>query len=328
MKVLITGGGGQLGCDLEKELAGPGGHEVICLGRDRLDVTRAEQVREAVEAVRPEVVVHAAANTNVDRCELEPDGAYLVNALGTRNVAVAAARVKARLVYISTDYVFDGHKKEPYTEFDIPAPLSVYGKSKLAGEKYAAAFSDRFFIRAHLLAVRTGAAITSSKQCLSWPQRSRRLAVVDDQVGTPTFTEDLARCIGVLIQTELYGIYHASNSGACSWFDFARAIFRLAGLAHVSVKPIATAELNRPAPARPTPFWTTTACGCRGCRTCAPGKRRWQNFSGSTGRNCPFNRSANKIFNEYLTLNFPGIAGLHRQKTFSNAWIEGLFPEL
>ncbi|MEW5898370.1 MAG: dTDP-4-dehydrorhamnose reductase [Bacillota bacterium] len=247
MKVLITGGGGQLGCDLEKELAGPGGHEVICLGRDRLDVTRAEQVREVLHAARPDVVVHAAANTNVDRCELEPDGAYLVNALGTRNVAVAAARVKARLVYISTDYVFDGRKKEPYTEFDIPAPLSVYGKSKLAGENYAAAFSDRFFIvRTSWLYGRRGNNFV--KTMLKLAAAQPEVAVVDDQMGTPTFTEDLARCIGALIQTELYGIYHASNSGACSWFDFARNIFRLAGLAHVSVKPIATAELNRPAP--------------------------------------------------------------------------------
>jgi len=247
MKVLITGGGGQLGFALERELAGPGGHEVISLGRERLDVTRADQVREAVEAARPDVIVHAAANTNVDRCELEPDGAYLVNALGTRNVAVAAARVKAGLVYISTDYVFDGRKKEPYTEFDIPAPLSVYGKSKLAGEKYAAAFSDRFFIvrTAWLYGPRGNNFV---KTMLKLAAAQPEVAVVDDQVGTPTFTEDLARCIGALIQTELYGIYHASNSGACSWFDFARAIFRLAGLAHVSVKRISTVELNRPAP--------------------------------------------------------------------------------
>lgn len=247
MRILITGGKGQFGTDLERELTGSGGHEVICPGRDRLDVTRPDQVREAVEAVRPEVVVHAAANTSVDRCELEPDGAYLVNALGTRNVAVAAARVKARLVYISTDYVFDGRKKEPYTEFDLPAPLSVYGKSKLAGENYAAAFSARFFIvRTSWLYGRRGNNFV--KTMLKLASARPEVAVVNDQVGTPTFTEDLARFIGVLIQTELYGIYHASNNGACSWFDFARSIFRLAGLTHVAVKPIATAELNRPAP--------------------------------------------------------------------------------
>lgn len=247
MKVLITGGGGQLGFALEKELAGRGGYEVICLGRDRLDVTRPDQVREAVEAARPEVIVHAAANTNVDRCELEPDGAYLVNALGTRNVAVAAAKVQAKLVYISTDYVFDGHKQEPYTEFDAPAPLSVYGKSKLAGEKYAAAFSGRnFIVRTSWLYGRHGNNFV--KTMLKLAAAQPEVAVVDDQVGTPTFTEDLARFIGVLIQTERYGVYHASNNGACSWFDFARAIFKLAGRAQVRVRPISTAELNRPAP--------------------------------------------------------------------------------
>jgi len=247
MRILITGGKGQLGADLEKELAGSGGHEVICLGRDRLDVTRPEQAQEAVAAVRPDAVVHAAAATNVDRCELEPDGAYLVNALGTRNMAAAAARAGAKLVYISTDYVFDGRQKKPYTEFDPPAPLSVYGKSKLAGEKYAAAFSGRFFIvRTSWLYGRRGNNFVQTMLKLAAAQPE--VTVVNDQVGTPTFAEDLARCIGALIQTELYGIYHASNSGACSWFDFARAIFRLAGLDPGRVRPISTAQLNRPAP--------------------------------------------------------------------------------
>lgn len=247
MRILITGGKGQLGADLEKELAGPGGHEVISLGRDRLDVTRPEQVREAVEAARPEVIVHAAAYTHVDGCELDPDRAYLVNALGARNAAVAAAKVKAKLVYISTDYVFDGQKQTPYTEFDAPAPLSVYGKSKLAGEKCVAAFSGRFFIvRTAWLYGRGGTNFV--KTMLKLAAAQPEVAVVNDQVGTPTFTEDLARFIGALIQTELYGIYHASNNGACSWFDFAQAVFKLAGLAPGRVKPISTAELNRPAP--------------------------------------------------------------------------------
>lgn len=138
MKILITGGRGQLGRDLEEVLLNTGKHELTCLGRDELDITKPGDVQRAVLTNRPEVIIHAAANTNVDQCELDEDSAYLVNALGARNVAVAAAKVGAKLVYVSTDYVFNGRAGQPYTEFDVPDPINVYGKSKLAGEQYVA----------------------------------------------------------------------------------------------------------------------------------------------------------------------------------------------
>lgn len=247
MKIIITGGRGQLGRELAGVLLEAGGHEVISPGRQELDVTRMEEVIWAFKAFAPEVVIHAAAATNVDRCELDHDWAYLVNALGTRNVAAAAAVVGAKLVYISTDYVFNGRAGRPYTEFDTPDPINIYGKSKLAGERYAAELCPRYFIvRTSWLYGRHGKNFV--KTMLDLAGKRDEIAVVDDQVGSPTYAGDLARFIAGLIETELYGIYHASNGGECSWFDFAREIFRLAGLDHVRVRPISSAELNRPAP--------------------------------------------------------------------------------
>jgi len=183
----------------------------------------------------------------VDGCELEPDNAYRVNALGSRNVAVAAAKIGAKLVYISTDYVFDGAARRPYTEFDDTNPISVYGKSKLAGERYVAGLSNKYFI------VRTSWPYGEHghnfvKTMLRLAKEKNELTVVDDQVGSPTYTKDLARFIADLVHTELYGTYHAANTGSCSWYRFARTIFEMAGLDHVKVRPISTSELNRPAP--------------------------------------------------------------------------------
>ena len=247
MKILITGGRGQLGRDLEEVLLKTGKHELTCPGRGELDVTKLDEVQQLILNNRPEVIIHAAANTNVDQCELDEDSAYLVNALGTRNVAVAAAKVGAKLVYVSTDYVFNGRAGRPYTEFDLPDPINVYGKSKLAGEQYVVSLSNKYFIvRTSWLYGRYGKNFV--KTMLNLAKEKSEVSVVNDQVGTPTYTKDLARFLAELIQTELYGIYHASNSGFCSWFDFARAIFKTAGLEQVKVRPISTPELNRPAP--------------------------------------------------------------------------------
>lgn len=248
MRVLITGAQGQLGKDLEKMLLGAGGYEVISTGQEQLDITKAMNVQQEILACKPEIIIHTAANTNVDQCELDKDNAFFVNVLGTRNVAVAAAKADARLVYISTDYVFDGRGKRPYTEFDAPAPLSVYGKSKLAGERQVKNFSDKFFIvRTSWLYGLNGNNFV--KTMLNLAKEKSEISVVNDQIGTPTFTQDLARFLEKLIQTDLYGVYHASNSGSCSWFDFALTIFRQAGIQdRVNVMPITTAELNRAAP--------------------------------------------------------------------------------
>jgi dTDP-4-dehydrorhamnose reductase len=247
MKILITGGKGQLGRDLEKILLNTGKYELTCLGHDALDITKPGNVQQVVLTNRPEVIIHAAANTNVDSCELDKDSAYLVNALGSRNVAVAAAKTGAKLVYISTDYVFNGKAGRPYIEFDLPDPINIYGKSKLAGEQYVAGLSDRYFIvRTSWLYGRHGKNFV--KTMLSLAKEKKEVSVVNDQVGSPTYTKDLAHFIAELIQTELYGIYHATNGGECSWFDFARAIFKIANLSQIKVKPATTLELNRPAP--------------------------------------------------------------------------------
>lgn len=247
MKILITGGKGQLGRDLEKVLLSAGRYEITCLGHSELDVTRPAIVQKIVLAYRPEVIIHAAANTNVDGCELDKDNAYLVNALGSRNVTVAATKMGAKLVYISTDYVFNGKAERPYTEFDVPDPINVYGKSKLVGEQYVASLFNKYFIvRTSWLYGRHGKNFV--KTMLNVAKERSEVAVVNDQVGSPTCTKDLARFIAGLIQTELYGTYHASNSGFCSWFDFAQAIFNKAGLRQVKVRPVSTPELNRPAP--------------------------------------------------------------------------------
>lgn len=263
IKILITGGKGQLGRDLEKVLLKSGKHELICLGHNELDITKPAEVQEMILTNWPEVIIHAAANTKVDQCELDMDSAYLVNALGSRNVAVAASKVGSKLVYISTDYVFSGNKNgvgsshltfvelcgrtAPYTEFDIPDPINVYGKSKLAGEQYTAGLSNKYFI------VRTswlygGHGKNFVKTILNLAKEKNEISVVNDQVGSPTYTKDLAHFIAELVQTELYGIYHASNSGFCSWFDFARAIFKIANFSQIKVKPVSTQELNYPAP--------------------------------------------------------------------------------
>ncbi len=247
LKILITGARGQLGRDIEDNFNKIEGCRVISFGREEMDVTQLNNVQELVAANAPDVVIHSAANTNVDGCELEPDNAYRVNTLGSRNMAVASEKVGAKLVYVSTDYVFDGTSQYPYTEFDTTNPISVYGKSKLAGEKYVAGFSSKYFIvRTSWLYGEHGNNFV--KTMLRLAKEKTELNVVDDQVGSPTYTKDLARFIVDLVQTDLFGTYHATNTGSCSWFQFAKAIFQMSGLSHIKVKPGTTSELNRPAP--------------------------------------------------------------------------------
>lgn len=247
MKVLITGGKGQLGSELENFFRKVGQTEAICLPKDVLDVTKAEETQREFSIFKPCVVIHAAANTNVDNCEIDQDRAYRVNALGTRNVAVAASKINAKLVYISTDYVFNGGSAKPYTEFDKPDPINVYGRTKLAGEQFTTSLSDKYFIvRTSWLYGRQGKNFV--KTMLSLAGEKTELAVVNDQFGSPTYARDLAAFLAGLMQTELYGIYHYSNTGFCSWYDFAKKILELAGLKHVRVRPVSTLMFKRPAP--------------------------------------------------------------------------------
>jgi dTDP-4-dehydrorhamnose reductase len=245
MKVVVTGAKGQLGTDLVHLLADRG-YEVYGYGREELDITNFDQVKQVISEVNPDVVIHAAAYTKVDLAESEPDQAFLINAYGTRNVVVASEAVGAKLVYVSTDYVFDGTANVPYNEFAPTNPLSVYGKSKLAGEQFVRDLHSKFFI------VRTSWVYGKHgnnfvKTMLKLAQERDELMVVHDQIGCPTYTVDLANCILELIRTEKYGIYHVSNSGHCSWYEFAKAIFEEAGI-EVKVKPCTTNDFPRPAP--------------------------------------------------------------------------------
>ncbi|KRE51050.1 dTDP-4-dehydrorhamnose reductase [Paenibacillus sp. Soil724D2] len=244
MKVLVTGASGQLGMDVVSVLKSR--FEMYGVGREQLDVSDLEQCKEVLNSVRPDVIIHCAAYTSVDLAESEQDKAYLINAYGTRNIAVAAEEIGAKLCYISTDYVFDGSGDSAYTEYDNTNPQSVYGKSKRAGEWMVQNFSRNYFI------VRTSwvyglHGTNFVKTMLKLAQDRDRLKVVSDQVGSPTYTVDLANFLADLVETNKYGIYHASNSGVCSWFDFAQAIFEEAGLV-VRLERCTTEEFPRPAP--------------------------------------------------------------------------------
>ncbi|SDN34704.1 dTDP-4-dehydrorhamnose reductase [Paenibacillus sp. yr247] len=244
MRIVVTGANGQLGQDVVKLLGAK--HEVYGLGREQLDITNESQCLEVLVALKPDVIIHSAAYTAVDLAETEIEMAYRINADGTRNLAVAAESIGAKFCYISTDYVFDGTATNAYREDDDTNPQSVYGKSKRAGEQHVELLSSKHFI------VRTswvygiyGANFV--KTMLNLAQTRDSLKVVSDQFGSPTYTVDLALFLEKLIQTELYGIYHVSNSGVCSWYDFACAIFEESGV-KIKVDPCTTEEFPRPAP--------------------------------------------------------------------------------
>ncbi|MFD1179389.1 dTDP-4-dehydrorhamnose reductase [Paenibacillus puldeungensis] len=251
MRVLVTGAGGQLGQDVVR-LFGAAGHGVMPCDHKSLDITDNAMCLNRVLEYKPDAVVHCAAYTAVDQAESDVDKAYGVNAVGTRNLVVAAEQVKAKFCYISTDYVFDGNSDVPYQEYDNTNPQSVYGKSKRAGESLVQSLSSAFFI------VRTSWVYglhgnNFVKTMLKLGREKQVIRVVNDQKGSPTYTVDLAAFLLELVQTEKYGIYHASNAGACTWFEFARAIFEEAEKVWVqalpvNVEPCTTKEFPRPAP--------------------------------------------------------------------------------
>jgi dTDP-4-dehydrorhamnose reductase len=245
LKILVTGAGGQLGQELVRLPVQPD-LEIVGVDRTQLDITNPEQCANVMQAFQPDVVIHCAAYTKVDKAESEPDEAHRVNADGTRNAVLAAEQIGARFVYISTDYIFDGKAGRPYLESDRPNPQSVYGKSKLAGEQSVRTLSSRYYI------VRTSWVYGQYgnnfvKTMLRLAEERDRIKVVHDQIGSPTYALDLALFLLELVRTDRYGIYHASNTGACSWYEFAKAIFEERGL-NVRVEPCTTEEFPRPAP--------------------------------------------------------------------------------
>jgi len=243
-KVLVTGANGQLG----KEIVSIQPDKAVVVGyeRDRLDVTDMTSCRRILQEERPDAVIHCAAYTAVDQAESEPDVAYRINAAGTRNMVVASEEIDAKFCYISTDYVFDGKGTNPYHEYDRTDPQSVYGKTKLAGEQLTQSLSSRYYIvRTSWVYGKHGNNFVKTMMKLGGERD--RLKVVHDQLGSPTYTLDLARFLLTLVATDSYGIYHASNTGTCSWYEFAQAIFEEAGI-EVLVEPCTTEEFPRPAP--------------------------------------------------------------------------------
>ena len=245
MKILITGAGGQLGRELV-DAAQAGGHQVSGLTRAELDVTDATAVQLAVTRERPDVIIHAAAWTAVDACESDAEKAMLFNCTATEHVVSAARTVDARVVYISTDYVFDGTKATAYVESDTPNPRSVYGVSKLAGERAVDPSVDSI-VRISWVCGYHGANMV--KTILRLAAQHDTLTFVNDQVGNPTMADDAARMIVQLAALEAGGIWHVTNQGVVSWYEFAREVLRAAELHPDRVRSVTTNELVPPRPA-------------------------------------------------------------------------------
>jgi dTDP-4-dehydrorhamnose reductase len=244
MKIMIIGSEGMLGHDLVDVLSAE--HEIFTTTIDTLDITDLDETIKTVKNNNPDVLIHAAAFTDVDGSESNPDLAYKVNAIGTRNVAVACQEADCAMVYICTDYVFDGTNDTPYKEYDQTKPLGVYGNTKHAGEVYIRDILSKFYIvRTSWLYGFHGPNFVTTM--LNLAKTNDNISVVDDQVGSPTYTVDLSNAIALLIKRPAYGIYHVTNSENCSWYDFAKEIFKQANV-EVSVNPVTTEEFPRPAP--------------------------------------------------------------------------------
>jgi dTDP-4-dehydrorhamnose reductase len=258
--VLVTGGHGQVGTEVVAAFEGEGRHEVVAPGRELLDLTSRDAVLQIVDTCRPDVVIHAGAWTDVDGCELDPDRAFATNALGTRHVAEGARRTGAHLLYLSTDYVFSGDLDRPYREWDEPNPLSVYGRSKLAGEREAAAAAatGATVVRTSWVCGKHGSNMvktvlrlaTATTATAATADPAAPLLFVDDQRGSPTFVADLAPAIRDLAVSRRPGTFHVTNQGHTTWYGLARAVLQAAGHDPDRIRPIKTSELQ---PARPAP---------------------------------------------------------------------------
>ena len=255
MKILITGANGMLGSALYPELLADK-HEILATditGENNdiiyLDVRDRKSVAKIFESFRPDIVFHLAAATDVDRCEVQKEEAFITNALGTENVVLSCIKKDTTLVYISTAAVFDGEKKEPYTEFDHPNPLSIYAKTKLEGEKTVQLFLKKYFI------IRAGwmiGGIDKDKKfvfkIIKQLQNQKEISAVTDKVGSPTFTKDFSRGLLSLIATERYGLYHMANKGSCSRYDIAKMIVKFMGRDDITVKPVTSEAFPLRAP--------------------------------------------------------------------------------
>lgn len=246
-KILITGSNGQLGRAINKVYEGDNG--IVLINTDvvnaiPLDITNNFETLDFIKEAKPDVIINCAAHTAVDLCETDVENAYKINAIGPRNLSIAATEVGAKMVHISTDYVFSGESEVAYTEFDAPNPQSMYGKTKLAGEEFVKQFADRHFI------LRTawlyGDGKNFIKTMLKLSETNDKIRVVGDQMGSPTSADQLAKAIAYLLPTDNYGLFHGTCEGVCSWAEFAEEIFNLYEK-KVKVEHITTDQYPTPA---------------------------------------------------------------------------------
>ncbi len=244
-RVLVLGARGMVGSEL---MAIPSSRfEMVGLGHEDLDIVIEEDTHRAIQDIRPRIIVHTAAYTDVDGCEKAPDRAFRVNGQGTLHVAQACHRIGAKLLYLSTDYVFDGKGSRPYREEDPVNPINIYGKSKLEGERHVQHLLQEFIIvRTQWLFGRGGKNFVTT--VLNLTKEANPLNIVRDQVGSPTYARDLSTAIFRLLETHCRGIFHVTNSASCSWYDFAQEILRVAGISDVEIIPVDEASLGRSAP--------------------------------------------------------------------------------
>ena len=245
-KLIVTGCNGQLGRAVNEYYKGSNEYELVNTDVDELDITDIEAVKDFFMREKPYAVINCAAFTNVNGCETNEDTAFKINAIGPRNLSIAAETVGAKIIHISTDYVFSGDADTPYRETDVVCPVSAYGRTKLAGENFVKQFSKRYFI------IRTawlyGDGKNFVKTMLNAAKTHDTVRVVKDQIGSPTSAKELAKAIGVLVPTDNYGIFHGTCEGVCSWADFTDEFYRLAGV-KTKVEHITTEEYVKDCPA-------------------------------------------------------------------------------
>jgi len=251
-RVLVIGAKGMLGRDLVKVLYSTfrtdkhSDWEVLEWDIDEIDIREEKTTVTKIESFHPEIVINVAGYTDVDGCESNEEKAFAVNAEGMKHVALGALQCRAKVVYLSTDYIFDGKKREPYLEDDPPNPLNVYGRSKWKGEQYVRELlEDALIIRTQWLYGRFGNNFVSS--ILRQGREKKVLSIVNDQIGSPTYTVDLSEAISVLLKYDVRGVFHVANSDLCTWYTLGQAILKLSGMERVKVIPISSKELGRPA---------------------------------------------------------------------------------
>lgn len=266
MRVCLTGADGMLGHAIQKAFSDV---DVVGFTFDLLDVTNLDDTVKKIKDTRPDFLIHTAAFTNVDLCESEPEKAYLVNSLGARNVAMACEETSCPILYISTDYVFDGTKGAPYNEWDEPNPSGIYGLSKLMGERFVSSLTNKFYIvRTSWLYGPDGRNFVDT--IIRQLSEKESLQVVNDQFGSPTYTADLAKKIRELLGRG-YGTYHITNTGSCSWFDFAVSIASIKRIKK-TISPVTSEEFKRPAKRPPYSVLANTMLKLEGLREA----RHWE----------------------------------------------------